>query len=372
MKGHHGLRIGSLFSGIGGLELGLEWASVGSVVWQVELDPFCRSILAKHWPVADRSVHDVCRAGAATLAPVDLICGGFPCQDISVAGKGEGLAGARSDLWFEFARIIGELRPRFVVVENVSALLARGMGRVLGDLSELGYDASWTTIRASDVGSPHRRERIFIVAHALRERREGSVFESPAGRTRSLERGGKMADAALERSERDARAGRPARRGSQHVGDEDVADTDGGRREIERLTKSSWEPGSRGSELDGCRDPRRIDCTSRVADAVRDAVRSSEDGHEGRDGAAESRVARAQEGWATQSILGRVAHGLPDRVDRWPAGPGQEQEAWEPPLAIPPKTDRHRRPRLKALGNAVVPQCAYEVGLYVRELLDRP
>jgi DNA (cytosine-5)-methyltransferase 1 len=134
--------------------------------WQVEIDPYARAVLAKHWPDVRR--HEDVR----TFPPpegewgVDVICGGFPCQDISVAGKGAGLAGARSGLWYEYARIIGELRPRYVIVENVAALLARGMGTVLGDLSTLGYDAEWHVIPASAVGAPHRRERVWIVAHA--------------------------------------------------------------------------------------------------------------------------------------------------------------------------------------------------------------
>lgn len=160
------MKIGSLFSGIGGLELGLEWAGFGHTVWQVEQDEFCRNILARHWPDADRSITDVRRCYATELEPVDVICGGFPCQDISNAGKGAGLVGHRSGLWFEFARIIGEFRPRYVVVENVAALLVRGLDTVLGTLAELGYDALWTTVRASDVGAPHRRERLFVVAYA--------------------------------------------------------------------------------------------------------------------------------------------------------------------------------------------------------------
>lgn len=158
------MRIGSLFSGIGGLELGLEWAGVGHTVWQVEFDPFCRDVLAKHWPDAKR-FNDVREVGAHNLEPVDVICGGFPCQDISYAGKGAGLSGARSGLWYEFARIIGEMGPRYVVVENVRALLTRGLDQVLGTLADLGYDAEWSTISASSIGAPHKRERVILIAY---------------------------------------------------------------------------------------------------------------------------------------------------------------------------------------------------------------
>jgi DNA (cytosine-5)-methyltransferase 1 len=102
---------------------------------------------------------------------VDVICGGFPCQDISTAGKGAGLAGERSGLWSEIARLVSELRPKFVIVENVSALLGRGLGDVLGDLSEIGYDAEWHCIPASYVGAWHRRDRVWVVAHPQCERR---------------------------------------------------------------------------------------------------------------------------------------------------------------------------------------------------------
>ena len=106
---------------------------------------------------------------------VDLICGGFPCQDISCAGKGAGLAGARSGLWHEFARIIGEVRPRYVIVENVPALTTRGLGTVLGEISSLGYDAEWHVIPASAVGAPHRRERIWIVGYASSKSTSGGI-----------------------------------------------------------------------------------------------------------------------------------------------------------------------------------------------------
>lgn len=161
------MAMGSLFSGIGGLELGLEAAGFGPVVWQVEIDPFCRQVLAKHWPGADRSAEDVCTAGCVPrmfpLERVDLICGGFPCQDLSAAGRGAGLEGARSGLWYECRRIIGELRPRIAVIENVSSGAARWLPQVRRQLCELGYDTAALAISASDVGAPHRRARIFVV-----------------------------------------------------------------------------------------------------------------------------------------------------------------------------------------------------------------
>jgi site-specific DNA-cytosine methylase len=121
---------GSLFAGIGGMDLGLERAGL-TCRWQVEIDPYCRKVLAKHWPDVPK-LEDVRDAGAHNLQPVGLIAGGFPCQDISNAGKRAGIDGERSGLWSEYARIIRELRPRYVLVENVSALLARGFERVLG------------------------------------------------------------------------------------------------------------------------------------------------------------------------------------------------------------------------------------------------
>jgi len=138
-------------------------------LWQVEIDPYCQEVLAKHWPEVKR-YGDIKECGAANLDPVDLICGGFPCQDISYAGKGAGIEGKRSGLWKEFYRIICELRPRFVLVENVPALLGRGLDVVLGDLASCGYDAEWESLPAAAFGAPHRRDRIFVVAYARCER----------------------------------------------------------------------------------------------------------------------------------------------------------------------------------------------------------
>lgn len=153
----------SLFAGIGGMDLGLERAGLCCVA-QVEIDDYATKVLQKHWPdvIRRRDVRDV---GAHNLPHADLICGGFPCQDISYAGRGAGLAGARSGLWYEFARIVGEIRPRYVLVENVAALLTRGLPDVLGTLASFGYDAEWHCLPAATVGAPHLRERIFILAH---------------------------------------------------------------------------------------------------------------------------------------------------------------------------------------------------------------
>jgi len=153
----------SLFAGIGGLELGLERAGLGTTRWQVEIEPFNRKVLAAHWPDAQRFA-DVRDVSAEDFPGCDVICGGFPCQDISLAGKGEGIDGQRSGLWREFARLIGEIRPRIVVVENVPDLAVRGLGRVLGDLCALGYDAEWEIVSAQDAGAPHLRKRLFILA----------------------------------------------------------------------------------------------------------------------------------------------------------------------------------------------------------------
>jgi len=155
--------IGSLFAGIGGFDLGFQRAGF-DIGWQVEIDPWCRKVLAKHWPQVPR-FKDVREVGAHNLPPVDVVCGGFPCQDISVAGKQKGLDGERSGLWFQMRRITSELRPQFLVVENVARLLTNGMDRVLGSLAEIGYDAEWQVISAADMGAPHLRKRVWIVAY---------------------------------------------------------------------------------------------------------------------------------------------------------------------------------------------------------------
>lgn len=158
-----GTRIGSLFSGIDGLALGVQFATLGTVAWHAEIDPQGSQILARHWPSAS-NLGDITRIVWGWHMRVDILVGGFPCQDISQAGKGEGIDGARSGLWREIVRCICALRPGAVFVENVAALLVRGFARVASDLAACGYRFAWSSYSSAAVGAPHRRERIFILA----------------------------------------------------------------------------------------------------------------------------------------------------------------------------------------------------------------
>ena len=311
------MRFGELFAGIGGFSLGLERAGM-QCAWQVEIDPYAQAVLKKHWP--DVPKHEDVR----TFPPqgdyaVDLICGGFPCQDISVAGRGAGLAGERSGLWYEFARIVGVLRPRYVVVENVAALLTRGMDAVLGTLSTLGYDAEWHVIPASAVGAPHRRERVWIVAYANDEGQPDVPVNDESRRGVPESAGGDVAHADGERIRvcgRAEAAGSPrALQGKVHERQRvwpdagsgceggDVADAPGGRPQGHRPARHEVARESLGSGL---------------------SSHGSGDGVNG--------------WWLAEPNVGRVAHGVPARVDR-----------------------------LRCLGNAVVPQIVEVIGRAIVE-----
>lgn len=201
------MTIGSLFSGIGGLELGLEWAGLGPVIWQVEKDEKCRNCLAHHWPDAKR-FEDVCTVGKDELEPVDLICGGFPCQDISSAGNRAGLRGARSGLWFQMARLVGELRPRWIVIENVSSGARSWIDPVRDSLGELGYASLPIPLSAADCGAWHERERVFVIANRI-DPQPGPQRSGQAGRA-ELGRSATDADR-FELREQSGRRGRPSR-----------------------------------------------------------------------------------------------------------------------------------------------------------------
>jgi DNA (cytosine-5)-methyltransferase 1 len=302
---------GSLFAGIGGFDLGLE--RVGMVPrWQVENNPFSQHILNKHWPDVP-CYGDIRDVRGEEVEPVDIICGGFPCQDISNAGRRAGIEGARSSLWKEYARLVGELRPRYVIVENVAALRRRGLDVVLGDLAALGYDAEWDGLRASDFGAPHRRDRIWIVAYpdnagCAEQRRTGTVPATIAAAERSDRRVPNALGKPL-RVESGRRSGTDGQGPSQpgrdgHQGS--LADAQGvGQRE----------PADLANSLAAGWDPRRVF---------------------GRGG--ERARSEAAAAWAVEPDGGRVAHGVPARVDR-----------------------------LTGLGNALVPQIAEWIG---RRILD--
>jgi DNA (cytosine-5)-methyltransferase 1 len=273
------MRVLDLFSGIGGFSLGLERAGMRTVAF-CEVDPFCRRVLKKHWPDVP-CYSDIRTLTAARLAAdgirIDAICGGFPCQDISVAGKGAGIDGSRSGLWSEYRRLVGELRPRIVFVENVTALLGRGLDRVLGDLAALGFNAEWHCIPAAAVGAPHRRDRVWIVANPDSA---GPPHDSEGDAGRGLQSGG---------------AGVAAAAGGSGA---ELADAEGDGVEGHRAARQQEPSASIGARLLG------RDCAG--------------------GGAAQ---------WAVEPNVGRMAHGISARVDR-----------------------------LRALGNAVVPQIPEMIG----------
>jgi DNA (cytosine-5)-methyltransferase 1 len=279
------LRVLDLFSGIGGFSLGLERTGGFETVAFCEIEEFPRKVLRKHWPKVP-VYEDVRTLTADRLAAdgiaVDVITGGFPCQDISTAGRQAGLGeGTRSGLWSEIVRLACELRPRFIIVENVANLLAgpsdkpgAWFGRVLGDLAECGYDAEWENIPAAAVGAPHRRERIWIVAHTKVMQQHGCKSVSRIGKSQISEFGNGcgsdiVADADEPRLERRSETLRPEKGWFSYAGHD-------------------W---------------------AQIGGLWRNTI------------------------WDVEPNVGRVAHGVPQRVDR-----------------------------LKALGNAVVPQIPELIG----------
>lgn len=270
---------GSLFAGIGGFDLGFERAGM-ACRWQVEIDNYASKVLAKHWPAVHRE-RDIRQCGQHNLEPVDVICGGFPCQDISYAGLGAGLEGERSGLFFEAVRVVRELRPKAVVLENVAALLTRGLDAVLGTLAAIGYDAEWHCIPAAAVGAPHIRDRVFVLAYCQNNGQQ----QGQPNDTRSHER-----------------ICEGQKRGSWSCC-EIVADSDGNNKQRGRSTVQIWRQWiTEETEVNG--EQRRTK-------------------------------------WEIEPAVGRVADGVPYRVDR-----------------------------LRGLGNAVVPQVAEFVARIVLEKIQ--
>ena len=324
------MRVLDLFSGIGGFSLGLERAGMTTVAF-CEVNDFCRAVLKKHWPTVP-IYDDVQTLTASRLAAdgigVDVICGGFPCQDISIAGKGAGLAGKRSGLWYEFHRLINEIKPRYAVIENVSALRSKGLEDVLGSLAEIGYDAEWHCIPASAVGAPHRRDRIWIVAYANGSvEADGGQRAYPASESASGRNNGAGSDS-------DAReiALRGAGRGS-----EVMADSNG-----QQQQSMFSQCGVEGSGAITSTGTLGVDVTSGSGSGTW----SSDVAYAGRQPAQVSfngrftsvTVPEWHSWWEIEPQVGRVADGVPKRLDR-----------------------------LKSLGNAVVPQIPQIIGQWIMQ-----
>jgi DNA (cytosine-5)-methyltransferase 1 len=171
------VKIGSLFAGIGGFDLAAHWMG-WETAWFSEIDPYASAVLAQHWPGVPNH-GDITRIDFTKVEPVDLLCGGFPCQDVSRASAGRRLMldGPKSGLWRDYVRAFRDLRPRYGVVENSPEILVGGLGGILRDLAELGYDAEWSVLSAYGVGAYHIRERLFLLAHPS-GRRPGAPQEA--------------------------------------------------------------------------------------------------------------------------------------------------------------------------------------------------
>jgi len=290
-----------LFAGIGGFALGACWAGLRfDRHFFSEVDDYAIRVYQQRFPDAE-PLGDIRAIRGADLPMGDwIIAGGFPCQDISVAGKGAGLAGERSGLWYEYARLVGELRPRYAIMENVGALAFRGLDSVLGSLTALGYDAEWQDIRASDVGAPHRRERIWIVG-----------YPSSGGRGRLARR----------------RAGEESQNGHLQLETGAMADSSGW-----QSGESKAGDGREGSIGGGEKIPN--------ATSERLEKQGLQQGYNSREYAIRNRKTEGRGDWgAAEPDVGRVAHGVPARVDR-----------------------------LKCLGNSIVPQIAEMI--FAQEAFD--
>ena len=346
MKGDtlHGM---ALFAGVGGLELGLQVAlgDAYRCVCYVEREAYAASTLVARMEdkTLDRApVWDDVSSfdGKAWRGKVDLISGGFPCQDISVAGKGEGIKeGTRSGLWGEFARIIREVRPRLVFVENVSALLARGVDRVLGDLAEMGFDAEWGSVRAADVGAPHRRERIFILAQdtaGVGWRRRGDGDSGGSGRKIQI------AGLCGGLAEPEAGGQRVVRKLSRRDGQ-----LDGNHEELDDSPSARQPRKGRSEESSTVRDEARSGESDRrrgeVADTEGDHGRTRERGEEEgtRERGERRRGSSVRDGELADADCSRTSQRRGDSRMGWigqpfPPGPA-DREAWERILAVYPE-----------------------------------
>jgi DNA (cytosine-5)-methyltransferase 1 len=363
------LTVGSLFSGIGGLDLGLERAGM-QVIWQSEIDKYATRVLAKHWPTIP-NLGDVTTIDWSTVEPPDLICGGYPCQPFSYAGNRAGETDPRH-LWPRMRDAIRHLRPRWVLLENVPGHLSLGFGRVLGDLADCGYDTEWDCIPAAAVGAPHLRYRIFVVAHATGVGGQvepssvvggslvGAVVgaDGGSGGGDSPEGGGVVRRSAPT-GETDV-AGRGLGGGlggrsldvvadPDHVGLQRGGDTGGG----EGLGQAWSEPARSGPTGNG----------RQVADTVggRCPQRDARVGEPSLTDPISERGGAGADWWLVEPDVRGVADGLPPGLDG-DLDPWHAEWDGVPRVAhgVPNRVDR-----LRCLGNAVVPQVAEFVGLRI-------
>lgn len=314
-----------LFAGAGGGILGSELLGIRTIC-AVELEPYPASVLLARqndgllppFPVWD----DVCTFdGRPWRGLVDVVSGGFPCQDISAAGKGAGIDGARSGLWREMHRIINEVRPEFAFLENSPLLVGRGLARVLGDLAEIGYDAEWLVLGADDVGAPHVRKRIWILAHdshadGLQRPKQGEQYTGPqvidGCSLHRLDAGDDVADRNNERSRR--RVEFP-----ESLAEKRRMDWNSNR----QLRRQGKQPGNR-EEIDNCgftvsNTPHQGHVRGDGELSENERLGSQGDYHAGR-----AETNDCGEWWSAEPDVGRVAHGVAARVDRIKAiGNGQ-------------------------------------------------
>lgn len=315
------IKIGSLFSGIGGFELGLERAIPNSeTIWQVEQDKFCQQVLKKHWPHA-KIYNDVREISAENVEPVDLLCGGFPCQDISTSNsKGAGLNGKKSGLWWEMHRIIRSLRPRVVVLENVANILSKGGLEVVGALTESGYNCEWGIVSARQMGAPHLRRRWFCVAYS---------DSSPSGQMPNRQKQNKAREghkSEVLHKKRETYAERTAeidRLGSAAYSDKKPLQ--------ERIQPEPAQEREQSAQSDSQTD-------AAYSDSLRAQIQT-----EGRQPAEQMPRGKSQDGtfwqtWQAPSPVCRVDDGISNRLDR-----------------------------IRALGNAIVPQCSEYIGRLIHE-----
>ncbi|WCK53857.1 DNA (cytosine-5-)-methyltransferase [Aneurinibacillus sp. Ricciae_BoGa-3] len=367
------MRMLDLFSGIGGISLAAEWAGIETVAF-CEIESFPQKVLRKNWPDVP-IFEDVEKLSKKALIDegviddertIDIICGGYPCQPFSHAGKRGGKEDDRH-LWPEMFRLIKEIRPAWIVGENVAGHISLGLDDVLADLEGEGYQARAFVLPAASVGAPHRRDRVFIVAdsesqrctearehqcHRSKERASSSSEEGLADSKRNAERG-----LSLGTREKDARFACCSK---------DVANSSGSRWKEQHV---STESDSKGY-ITGCSAKGMADTPSFRQSGPREFIKPlhSEKSREWKAG--RSIDVRIRKERPTQSRMGGMLDGISEWLDRhqWPAGLGQEQFGWEPPRVATGAKDRVGR--LKGLGNAVVPQQIYPFFLAIKTIND--